>query len=347
MAVAVAGVERSESPESYDCGLAGQSFASVPVDHSHSEMDRPLLRGHLSSRNRRGSGRIAAGAGCRFYTSLPLSRRWCIPPACSGESVQSVAMAADPRNTMWCKQCGQDVPGVVPPERREYVCPRCSSALGDGPSHCQSTSSPEGAAVASSISQGPADGLHDAPLGDYDSWELDEQLRHMDRVLGGANERGTRPLGGTRRITRIDAAHAQQLARHGPASGSSGTALNRQSQASEAGLPGFVWASLLLGLMGFACGVALLGWSIIVAREDLWRIGVPVALGGQLCLLLGLILQLDRLSNDHRRTTTRLRRLDGQMHELKTTARMPGAVHTSSSGAVRVAGKQRRSPSDE
>ena len=55
------------------------------------------------------------------------------------------------------------------------------------------------------------------------------------------------------------------------------------------------WAILSLGLAVFACGAVLLGWSLIGERDDLWPIGMPLAILGQAGSILGLILQLDGL----------------------------------------------------
>jgi len=238
---------------------------------------------------------------------------------------------------MWCKQCGQDVPGIASPDRREFSCPRCRKVLYDGRSPRPSEPVPSGgtdAAVMDNRPEGPAAGVDDGPPIAYDGWELDEQLRHIDRVLSRAKKSGKRRgLAQTQGITRLDSAHAERSGRHGPGSPKSVSTRAQDTQPAESNLPVLIWTSLLLGLMAFACGVALLIWSIIAGREDFWTIGVPVALGGQICLLSGLILQLDRLSNDNRRTAARLHHLDGQLHDLKTTATMLGTSHMSASGA--------------
>jgi hypothetical protein len=88
------------------------------------------------------------------------------------------------------------------------------------------------------------------------------------------------------------------------------------------------WAMLSLGLAALACGGALLGWSYQARRTDLWNIGVPVALGGFLGMLLGLILLVDYLWHAHRRTAeeladvqTRLAKFDQSMLASPSTFR--------------------------
>lgn len=49
------------------------------------------------------------------------------------------------------------------------------------------------------------------------------------------------------------------------------------------------WLFLSLGLMSFACGAAMLIWSVMEAREELWSYGIPLVLGGQGAVIFGLI----------------------------------------------------------
>jgi hypothetical protein len=49
------------------------------------------------------------------------------------------------------------------------------------------------------------------------------------------------------------------------------------------------WLFLSLGLMAFACGGVMLVWSVLESREELWSLGIPLALGGQGAIIFGLI----------------------------------------------------------
>ena len=73
-----------------------------------------------------------------------------------------------------------------------------------------------------------------------------------------------------------------------------------------------IWTALTLGVTAFVGGGALLGWATVVGRRDLWFIGGPAALGGQMAMLLGLVLQLHRLARDSRRAAGKLDKLDGE-----------------------------------
>ncbi len=79
------------------------------------------------------------------------------------------------------------------------------------------------------------------------------------------------------------------------------------------------WAVLSIGLAAFAYGGVLMIWSIVAQREELWNMGLPMLLVGQMGLLVGLILQLDRLWHENRDTAAKVDRLDHQMHEPRTS----------------------------
>ena len=82
---------------------------------------------------------------------------------------------------------------------------------------------------------------------------------------------------------------------------------------------------MLLGTTGFVSGLALMGWSIGAERPDLWTVGAPIILAGQIVLILGLVLQLDRSWRDSRWSAAKLETVDEQLHDLKTTTTLLGA----------------------
>ena len=58
-------------------------------------------------------------------------------------------------------------------------------------------------------------------------------------------------------------------------------------------------------------------------------LGLPVAMVGQISLLVGLVLQLDRLWRDNRTAADKLDSVDEQLHELKTTTTLLGTTQAS------------------
>ena len=81
----------------------------------------------------------------------------------------------------------------------------------------------------------------------------------------------------------------------------------------------FTWFAVALGTTSFACGGVLLIWSLATGRHELWNVGLPVAVVGQIALLVGLVLQIDRLWYDNRQAAAKLDDVDEQLHDLKTT----------------------------
>jgi hypothetical protein len=86
---------------------------------------------------------------------------------------------------------------------------------------------------------------------------------------------------------------------------------------------------LLIGLMGMACGGMLLAWATIGGRPDLWPMGMPIALVGQIVLVVGFVFQMDRLWNDNSLTSAKLNRMDERLADLKTTTALLGTTHSS------------------
>ncbi len=235
---------------------------------------------------------------------------------------------------MWCRKCAQDVPGVPSLEEGKYSCARCSGPLDPAPvhgtPHMRRKTADRAGVASTAASQRPA----------YDGWEMEEQLRHAFRVLGPARNAGRKRNALTEGPTfRIDAGEGMK----GPHAKKSRRPLRRIDRVIAAEEPlkstslgdrlaGFVvWSALTFGMMAVVCGLALLGWSAHTGRQELWAVGAPIILGAQVALVLGLILQLDRIWRDSRSAAARLQTVDKQIHDLKTTTSLLGTTHGPSS----------------
>ena len=229
---------------------------------------------------------------------------------------------ADAKNTMWCQECRQDVPALPSGDLQTLCCARCGTAI------CADPTPTDGSAATRDQLPG------------YDSWTLDEQLRHIQRVLqksavvadgaavGGDSSRRWRgetaelrrlesPPTRERDVVRFDPPQAALPAQH-VATKRLGKPL--KTVGNRGTISSFVtWCVLTLGATGFACGGILLGWSLSTGRPELWTVGLPMALAGQIALLVGLVLQIDRLWHDNREAAAKLDNVDEQLHELKTT----------------------------
>ncbi len=62
------------------------------------------------------------------------------------------------------------------------------------------------------------------------------------------------------------------------------------------------------------------------ARQDMWSVGTPIILAGQVFLILGLVLELDRIWRDNRWAAVRLETVDEKLHDLKTATTLLGGM---------------------
>jgi hypothetical protein len=162
-------------------------------------------------------------------------------------------------------------------------------------------------------------------LRSWESWELAEDLREADRLVNS--------LG----IRRVDAAHEIQrdATPPPPEPRIQPTGQDRSRDAREAKpVPKprrgsfMTWTILSLGLMTFAFGAALLGWSFWMERADLWRLGMPFTLAGQAALVIGLVLQLDGLWRSNQAAAESLDELDEQLDELRRATTLLSTSHS-------------------
>jgi len=232
---------------------------------------------------------------------------------------------------MWCRQCQQDVPGIGSTDVGDYACPRCGTVLLNTLGRKRTdTPSDRADSEAGRRSVGTGAPLHGPePPPCYDGWELKEQLRHIERILAATKsaEGSTRP--GERSLPiRLDGGHGGTGPWHLPLSRERPGQRIRAAGKAAPRLPLVTWSVLLVGMMAFACGGVLLGWSMLGGRDDLWTLGLPIAVGGQIVLLMGLILQLDRLWHDNRSTAAKLDHVDERIDDLKTTTSLLGTSHS-------------------
>ena len=226
---------------------------------------------------------------------------------------------------MWCKQCQQDVPSLPTGETGKYVCPRCGVDRGQAKA---AESARDFTAVSAaekpevSVPSPPVFCRTPDPPRSYDPWELDEQLRHLQRILAAEQLKAVLPAMAGEGM-RIDPGHAGPGRRRSPAS-----LATRRSPAERSALQVVAWFVVLTGLMGMACGGVLLGWSLVAGRQELWPIGLPIALVGQIVLVMGFVLQMDRLWNDHRRTSAQLGHMDERLADIKSTTALLGTTHS-------------------
>lgn len=148
-----------------------------------------------------------------------------------------------------------------------------------------------------------------------DDWELDDDLCAVDRLAASL---------------RIDSRHAPMPPRPAIAARQSAPSPEKRRERRRRRNPTantLAWSILSLGLVAFVFGGALLAWSFVAGRGDLWAWGMPLTLGGQALLLIGVVLQLDGLWHNDCQTAEALDELDEQMDGLRHSTSLLGSTH--------------------
>ncbi len=221
---------------------------------------------------------------------------------------------------MWCSHCRQDVPGISSAKGR-ISCARCASQL---PAEDQ----PDTAIGADLTDAVDATNRTDpaAPIGLYPSfedWQTDQAFHHLQARVGNWKRSGAADVTGSRaadRARRGDRAHAEIRTPH-----------PLQPKSSRLSL--LAWPLVLLGVIAVSGGALLVGCSLVENRLDLWNRGLPILVVGQAVLLMGLIVQLERVGQNGRNAVRKLEQVDGQLQDLERAATRLNVTHGSASQA--------------
>jgi hypothetical protein len=228
---------------------------------------------------------------------------------------------------MWCKTCRQDVPAVHGAADERPCCIRCGSVLPEGPrgagapragaksaslvaaSHADAVALAEPAAIpANDLSVVPIR----APLSAFDTWDLEEQLRHVERILSGA-----------RFATEL--AHAAPGEQPPPPTAATKTRLASTAAAADRPRKNrlrsrLAWTIVATGAAALACGILLLCAGSVTGRARWQSIGLPITLLGQVALLLGMMMQLDLAWHGKRETASKLYLFQKRLVDLEALA---------------------------
>jgi len=164
----------------------------------------------------------------------------------------------------------------------------------------------------------------------FDAWDFEERLKRIKRLVAATESPERREIASAHGL-RFDQEQSAPEHRE-PASGAA------EASVGEEWLSFFAWSALAGGLAAFTCGGVLSGWSLATARNELWNIGLPTLIGGQLALVVGLILQLYAASRAKRPvgySDTAYRRSFSGSHSTPNpgpfgTAILPGTIDSGS-----------------
>jgi hypothetical protein len=223
------------------------------------------------------------------------------------------------RFLMWCKHCRQDVPGIHSSASSSLSCARCGAVLAVAGSAVPRAALTETAEHGFNLA-GASSGRSGAGS---EAWDLEQKIRRLQAKTGTSRRidrasslpsHAARPVATPPR-RRKHAAHTRVRVPHYRKS-------RRKRRSSM-----LAWGLLSLGLMALACGIALLVWSFVERRDELWSLGLPIAVGGQVGLLLGLVLQIERVWQNSRDAVSRLDRVDTQLQDLERHTATASMTH--------------------
>ncbi|HEY2837588.1 MAG TPA: hypothetical protein VGJ26_00450 [Pirellulales bacterium] len=222
---------------------------------------------------------------------------------------------------MWCRSCRQDVPAVAGAADEPACCIRCGSVvLASRPTAASaatltttSTTSTVDA-LSDSVSQiveSPSFTIR-APLSSFDTWALEEQLKHVDRILSGARFKTEVRPEHTDAPSPVPAPRAKIWKK-------------RSANNAKAGAPTTIrmrlaWTIVALGAAALATGICMLCGGALLGHARWQSFGLPITLLGQVALLLGMMMQLDLVWHGKRETASKLYRFQKRLGDLEVLA---------------------------
>jgi hypothetical protein len=207
---------------------------------------------------------------------------------------------------MWCSTCQRD-------------CSTTVSAAAEGPARCGQCGTVLGSTSGDVTAKAAASRSPVALSRADDDWALEADVRSVHRLVESLKS-----------TSRIDL--ATPIARpHDSVASEPALEPSREKAADAPPVNLAAWLLLSLGLAMFACGAVLLGWSFATDREDLWPLGMPLALAGQAALIVGLVLQLDGLWRTSRKTEETLTVLDGELSKVRQATTLLSTSHSATS----------------
>jgi hypothetical protein len=218
---------------------------------------------------------------------------------------------------MWCHHCQQDVPGVNGSQPGAVRCVRCGTNMAlDGGARAGLRQDLDYTADHGVNLEEGLRPVEKGPDIDFENWDLEREIRKLRGLSAGESL-----LSKAKSVTIIHQAHArateessQEMAISGRNRSESGT---RETFAPSNGQFGF-WV-LMGSIAAIICGGGLMIAGNADTNSMLGIYGVPLLGYGQIGLLLGLILQLDRINYASRSAAARIADMQSQLAQVEKT----------------------------
>ena len=159
----------------------------------------------------------------------------------------------------------------------------------------------------------PSNGEDFPEFVELEDWEFEETIRQAQQLLRSVTDEPSPGLG-PRFTERANSMRKPHVERRVPVA-SETPDLPPAGRTKPSGT--WPWVMLAFGLGVFACGAALMGLSLAKGSPQLWQLGLPMVLGGQLAVLFVVIWQLDVVWLSNRATFVALHSVDEQLRQLQ------------------------------
>lgn len=249
---------------------------------------------------------------------------------------------------MWCGVCQQDVPAVPFAENSTTLCcARCRTFFQTESAATESQAESVASRLASrGYSADAPQEIHSRTAGvgkipspppiDFEDWQWENDLRAAAKLLrrvGSIHNKFAATFSAnlpdeSPSVTSItkDTSSAKSTAQPKPVTNESSKHTRQAKSVHENDetlrSPLLNWIALSVGASVFLGGGILLLGSIVLHRTDLWNLGLPITVLGQIALVVGLVLQLERLRHGNQATRATLEQLDDELRQLREVARL-------------------------
>ncbi len=159
----------------------------------------------------------------------------------------------------------------------------------------------------------PSNGENFPEFVELEDWEFEETIRQAQQLLRSVTDEPS-PGWGHRSTERTNSIRKPPVDRRVQVESETSDP-PRAEQARPSGT--WPWVMLAFGLGVFACGAALMGLSLAKGSPQLWQLGLPMVLGGQLAVLFVVTWQLDVVWLSNRATFVALHCVDEQLRQLQ------------------------------
>jgi hypothetical protein len=232
---------------------------------------------------------------------------------------------------MWCSTCQQETPGTIHSATARIVCSRCQQPMQSRKPTATAQICDEGLALDDPTIAATTSSAKTAQFR-KDDWAVRQRVRTVARELRRPNPvTAVSPNRIASEFGRFDP--PQDLFGQGapvgltpiaPPGSPSAALQNKASGSNQLA----AWLIVILGVLGLASGLGLIGWSLSTGQMQHWNLALGLAMGGQGTLIFGLVLVISRLWRSSRQAAAKLHEVHTRLAQLQHTSETLAATRS-------------------